>query len=465
MESRFTSGYGKWFDDIVFRGMRLEAADIPDIFDLLELCSGLGTGYIGSRCVGINTRCVGAYEYSTELLPWMIEVHGRQLQVIHCGPVDGNILLIAIDKFQKAHIIIAGPPCPPWSAKGSRQSWADERSKPFVHVMKIIVYQARYGHLLVFIIENVLGFCQKQKDGSVPLDEACSWLRKRLGVDWQISSNEVNSADFGVPQNRPRVYIVGVKIHAGGRSLRKPFHIPKFSARGRLSDIMDTDVTRSCWTSAELLDYGYSHGQLENLHDFKLWYQPEMNEKSCKGQLACFPYDRTPMSRTAWSVTKHVDVSECLTATGPVLHVMSLGEGCDATDSRVALTFDKPLSQFERGRLQGYPEWFIDIGSGVAKDSLKAFGNAMTVPVVASVLYAAMAKRYCKACTADSLSAIALERSSRAMCPVQAVLSMCIICCLCCVILVFMLCRPCCVHMFRKCRQAVAQSHMVFHIL
>ena len=117
-----------------------------------------------------------------------------------------------------------------------------------------------------------------------------------------------------------------------------------------------------------------------------------MNAASLRGKFAVSATDRTPSSRTSWNVSRHVDCCECLTATGPLLHVMSLGEGCDATDPTVKLSVDKEVSAFERGRLQGFPEWLIDINEKFPDDAVKAFGSAMSLPVLAAAGYTAYAQ-------------------------------------------------------------------------
>ena len=74
------------------------------------------------------------------------------------------------------------------------------------------------------------------------------------------------------------------------------------------------------------------------------------------------------------------DIVECLTASGPSLHVFALGEGRHGQ-----LSLDRPLFARERGRLQGFPEAVCaaSVSDAVAK---RMFGNAMTISVLGSVL-------------------------------------------------------------------------------
>ena len=101
----------------------------------------------------------------------------------------------------------------------------------------------------------------------------------------------------------------------------------------------------------------------------------------------------TPSSRTEWTASKRVGTCVCLDTRGPPLHILSLGEGCDVTKKSVQLIADRPVSPIERGRLQGFPEWFVDVNTLYDGAALVAFGNAMSLPVLASGSFAAFSRR------------------------------------------------------------------------
>ena len=76
-----------------------------------------------------------------------------------------------------------------------------------------------------------------------------------------------------------------------------------------------------------------------------------------------------------------MDVCMCLTAQGPLLHVVAL----NVVSGKFVL--DRPLKAQERGALQGFP---FHVCLGIAEvsnaDAVRIFGNAMSVPVVGAVL-------------------------------------------------------------------------------
>ena len=118
------------------------------------------------------------------------------------------------------------------------------------------------------------------------------------------------------------MYNFGVKV----KSVCKEFtDVPTFVAQASFKDILDGQRPGQCAHTS------YKNKLAENVVDYKFWLQEAMSAASLQGKLAVFATHRTPSSRARWNVSRHVDCCECLTATGPLLHVMSLGEGCDAT--------------------------------------------------------------------------------------------------------------------------------------
>ena len=375
------TAFGPWFADPAFVEMRSLVAAVEESLleeDILELCAGLGTGYLADCCLGKKVRLAGYYDIDVNLLPWLRKLHGDALVGVHCG-VSGDILQIRCSRFPRATKIIVGAPCLPWSMKGSRDSWNDDRSIVFRKCLQVIVHQASNQHLREFVLENVMGMVP-EIDGASPLAEQIGWLIEKLGPEWTVKRFFVNSIDFCLPQNRPRVYVIGVKGGTG------PLTMPSFATRAHFGHCMDANTPSPVQS--------YTNGTLlQNLFDYKIWLQEAMNNKKLLGEFAVFAVDRTPSSRTGWTVSKRISTCECLTTNGPALHILSLGEGCDVTRKSVQLTADRPASPSERGRLQGFPEWFVDINTLYEAAALVAFGNAMSVPVLASGSFAAFSRR------------------------------------------------------------------------
>jgi len=112
-------------------------------------------------------------------------------------------------------IYVAGFPCKDFSLlNSSRPCLAGPHAAIFTSVVKYI----RRNEPATFILENVSGITMKAQGGGAPIYEVMQELRSI--PNYQIRGWDVNSRDYGVPQNRKRVYIVGV--HTSKANLRLP---------------------------------------------------------------------------------------------------------------------------------------------------------------------------------------------------------------------------------------------------
>lgn len=110
-------------------------------------------------------------------------------------------------------IVCGGFPCQAFSIAGKRRGFADTRGTIFFEVARFIsIIRPRY-----FICENVKGLLSHDKGRTFAT--ILSTLSE-LGycVEWQV----LNSKDFGVPQNRERVFLIG---HLGTTSGRAVFPV------------------------------------------------------------------------------------------------------------------------------------------------------------------------------------------------------------------------------------------------
>ncbi len=370
------SSFGPWAMDPVWVAMVASLAPCAVNFSLMELFGGLGTAFIAFRALGVAASVLYYCDKNPALLHWLSQLHST-IDAIHIG----DILTVAVASLPSVDFLVAGPPCPPWSVKGLRGSWNDVRAEPFRRTISIIVDQVKRGILKCFIIENVEGFLQKQNDGTVPVQEVLDVFKNALPLDWSVDYKLYNSRNFGLPQNRPRVYIVGRRSNRAVVSLPRP--LVRFQRQPVLQDViqLDAPLPKKGYFFGQC-GRGYSAQQQRNLGVYKVWYTVALSNTKFLGSVAAFAYDRTPASRTDWSVTRHVDFTECLTASGPLLHFLSLGDSGQSIDRSVLVS--------ERALLQGFPIGYVS-DDLFSDEAIVAVGNAMSVPVVASVLYRELA--------------------------------------------------------------------------
>jgi len=118
-----------------------------------------------------------------------------------------DILSIDADELPDFDVITAGVPCQPFSSAGRRRGLADERGLPLWKKFFEIV-EAKQPKVVV--VENVKGLLSSNRGWDF------AWILGKMDesgydAEWDV----LNSKDFGVPQNRDRVFIIG---HLRGES-------------------------------------------------------------------------------------------------------------------------------------------------------------------------------------------------------------------------------------------------------
>lgn len=124
----------------------------------------------------------------------------------------GKILIKSIVEVDKnkdipddIDVVLAGIPCQPFSNAGNRGSMKDDRGQLFLQVMEVIDIKKPK----VVIFENVKGFLSAKDDQGLFMPERLSNELNEHGYNttWKL----LNASDFGVPQNRQRVFIIGIR--------------------------------------------------------------------------------------------------------------------------------------------------------------------------------------------------------------------------------------------------------------
>ena len=93
----------------------------------------------------------------------------------------------------------AGFPCQPFSIAGKRQGFCDTRGTLFFDIERII--EAKQPK--AFVLENVKGLTNHDKGNTLKV--ILHTLRVKL--NYNVFYKVLNSKDYGVPQNRERIYL------------------------------------------------------------------------------------------------------------------------------------------------------------------------------------------------------------------------------------------------------------------
>jgi len=126
-----------------------------------------------------------------------------------------------------ADILIGGPPCQPFSksgywARGDSRRLADPRAATLTEYLRIV----RDTMPKAFLLENVPGLAyQGKREGLEILKKGIEDINRLLGTSYTLECRALNAVDFGVPQLRERVFVIGSR--EGKRfSFPDPTHFP-----------------------------------------------------------------------------------------------------------------------------------------------------------------------------------------------------------------------------------------------
>ena len=173
----------------------------------LDLFAGIGGFRLGMESAG--HKCIGFCEIDKFARASYKAIHDTRGEIeLH------DITAVSDESIREighVDVICGGFPCQAFSIAGKRQGFEDTRGTLFFEI-------ARFASILrprLLFLENVKGLLNHDRGNTF---EVILSALDELGynVEWQV----LNSKNFGVPQNRERVFIIG---HLRGRSTRRIF--------------------------------------------------------------------------------------------------------------------------------------------------------------------------------------------------------------------------------------------------
>ena len=163
-------------------------------FTFVDLFSGVGGFRIPLEKLG--GKCV-AY---SEIDKHAIEVYKNNFNTkneIFLGDITN------VKATPKADLVVGGVPCQAWSVAGKKKGFDDPRGKLWEDSIRLV----KKNKPKAFIFENVKGLYDPRNKGSLELIIS---EFKKCGYD--VFHKVLNAYDFGLPQNRDRLFIVGIRV-------------------------------------------------------------------------------------------------------------------------------------------------------------------------------------------------------------------------------------------------------------
>lgn len=248
---------------------------------------------------------------------------------------NGDITKIDPKEIPAFDLLLGGFPCQPFSHAGHKKGFEDTRGTLFFNIAEIINFHKPKA---VFL-ENVKGLVGHDKGRTF---KEITRILEELG--YVVSFKVHNAKDFGVPQNRERIFIVAIR-DGEAFEFAEPAKIPT-----KLGDILEDSRT---------VDPKYT------LSD-KLWagHQLRKQQHLAKGNGFGFSmFDEKSTYTSTISARYYKDGSEIL--------ISQPGKN------------PRKLTPREAARLQGFPEQYRIVVSDT--QAYKQFGNSVAVPAIRSV--------------------------------------------------------------------------------
>jgi len=247
---------------------------------------------------------------------------------------SGDITKIDEKDIPSHDILLAGFPCQAFSNAGLKRGFEDTRGTLFFDIARIL----KHHKPKAFLLENVKGL--KSHDSGNTIDTIMRVLNKDL--KYHLHPDVLNAKNFGLPQNRERIFIVGFKQQTNFMFPKPP------KTKTRLGDILQKR-TSDKFTISD-----------------RIWASHQMRKKRAREKGYGFGYslfNRDSEYTSTISARYYKDGSEIL---------------IEQKDKNPRM-----LTPREAARLQGFPNDFkIPVSKGQA---YKQFGNAVPVSVVRAI--------------------------------------------------------------------------------
>ena len=303
---------------------------MPRIIDLFAGLGGIRLGFQEAMDVlGLETECVFSSEIKQYAIKAYKDFYGKD------EVVNGDITQIDVVDIPAFDVLLAGFPCQPFSSAGVRKGFKDTRGTMFFEVERILEEKKPKS----FLLENVKGLTNHDHGRTFKI--MLDILENKLG--YKVYYKVLNAKNFGLPQNRERIMIVGFKNH--NIDFKFPEEINKET---KVGDIL-IDNPDSKYTISD-----------------KIWESHQLRKERNRAKGNGFGYslfnEESPYTSTI-SARYYKDGSEIL--------IEQEGKN------------PRKLTPREAARLQGYPDSFKIVVSDT--QAYKEFGNSVPVNMINAV--------------------------------------------------------------------------------
>ena len=294
----------------------------PNQFTFIDLFCGLGGIRLGFE--GMGGHCVFSSDF---------DVDAQRIYELNFGESPyGDITLIPSSDIPAHDLLLAGFPCQPFSIIGGMHGFSDTRGTLFFEIERILHDKRPYA----FLLENVKQLKNHDHGRTFQVIE-----NRLKALGYHLHVQVLNSLNFGLPQKRERVFIVGFQNP-------HPFRFPTGNRkRVSLASILEPEETVDSRYFAS--DY-IREKRWASIEDKTVFY-PSVWHENKGGNVSILPYS-------------------CALRAG-------------ASFNYLLVNGKRRLTPREQLRLQGFPETYQI--TGTESQIRKLTGNSVSVPVIREI--------------------------------------------------------------------------------
>ncbi len=302
-----------------------DSNNLPNSLNYIDLFCGIGGFHLAVEAACqkylIQPKCLFSCDIDAECR--------KAYKANFNTPPASDITKIPAESVPNHDILLAGFPCQPFSIIGQRKGFEDTRGTLFFNIAQILQTKQPSA----FILENVKLLAGHNKG------ETLSLILETLDeIGYQTDFKILNALDFGLPQKRERIFIVGFKKSC---NFNWPSgNIPMMP----LSNVLEKKAPKKVYAS--------DHIRNKRLSWLKPTEKPMIWHENKGGHVSAYPYS-------------------CALRAG-------------ASYNYLLVDGERRLTSREMLRLQGFPDSFIIVCND--HQTRKQTGNSLPVPVASAVI-------------------------------------------------------------------------------
>lgn len=291
----------------------------------IDLFCGIGGFRLGAEAALNAKRIPLECVFSSD-----INVEAQRAYEANFGHLPaGDITGIDAESIPDHELLLAGFPCQPFSIMGESKGFEDTRGTLFFDIARILESKKPAA----FVLENVRRLASHDKGRTL-----IRILETLAGLGYKTEHRILNALDFGLPQKRERLLIVG--FHGDQTMNWESAKVPMTP----LSEILETNVSSELHASERI--------RLQRKEKCDSLERPTIWHENKSGHISALPYS-------------------CALRAG-------------ASHNYLLVNGERRLSPREMLRLQGFPENYRIVGNyGQIR---KQAGNSVPVPMIQSVV-------------------------------------------------------------------------------